>query len=87
MVTQELRSAISLCCQFLEKIRQRYRIDPRLPQNDCADRIGLCLIAARIFEQQRSRSYLDSGLRRSPCGASQRAGGSSGEPCQPLQQG
>ena len=86
MVTQELRSAVSLRCQFLEKIGQRYRIDPRFPQNDGSDPVGLCLITARIFEQQRSRSNLDSGLRRGSGGASQRAGGSSGEPRQALQQ-
>src|SRR5689334_1846204 len=82
MITQELRALASLRRQFLEKIRQCDRIDPCLPQNDCANRVGLCFVAARILQHQCSRSELDSGLSCSACNSAQLAGSSAREPCQ-----
>src|SRR5262249_38940033 len=86
MVTKKLRALISLRCEFLKKIGQRDRIDPGFPQNDCANCVGLCFIAAGILHHQCSRSNLDSCLSCSARSSSKLACSSSGEPCQSFQQ-
>src|SRR6266699_1527011 len=68
------RAILTAGPELSKEIRQRHRIEMRLPQHDRAEGIGLSLICSRVLQHQGAGANLNAALRHAAQAATQASG-------------